>query len=320
MEIINPFQFFTEVDGSPLDNGEIYIGDENLDPETNPKAVFWDEALTIPASQPMTTISGSIYNGNSPARAYTSGAYSITARDVRGELVFTNLSVPDDASVDTYQVKVSSDDTTGGHLDGKLLAGSGVTLTVGNPAGNETLTIAVDHKVKVSSNDTTAGYLNGKLVAGAGIAFTEGSDGANETLTVKSAELASFVQATSGNVTIGSTEGIMLNEVALGTGVVGDIWLVDLKTEWDDATVGTRQVEVRNGAGGGQIHAYSASGTAEAEGYLFTAAAVTTGNISVSSLFKVTHAGSITLDVAATSHPGNTVGRAFLQAWKLKAG
>ena len=39
-------------------------------------------------------------------------------------------------------VKVSSDDTTVGWLDGKLVAGSGISLTVGNPAGNETLTVA----------------------------------------------------------------------------------------------------------------------------------------------------------------------------------
>jgi hypothetical protein len=37
---------------------------------------------------------------------------------------------------------VSADDTTPGYLDGKLLAGTGVSFTVGSPAGNETLTVA----------------------------------------------------------------------------------------------------------------------------------------------------------------------------------
>jgi hypothetical protein len=38
---------------------------------------------------------------------------------------------------------VSADDTTPGYLDGKLTAGNGISLTVGSPAGNETLAIAV---------------------------------------------------------------------------------------------------------------------------------------------------------------------------------
>ena len=39
-------------------------------------------------------------------------------------------------------VKVSSNDTTAGFLNGKLVAGTGVTLTEGNDGGDETLTIA----------------------------------------------------------------------------------------------------------------------------------------------------------------------------------
>ncbi len=37
---------------------------------------------------------------------------------------------------------VSSNDTTPGYLDGKLLAGTDISLTVGSEAGDETLTIA----------------------------------------------------------------------------------------------------------------------------------------------------------------------------------
>ena len=90
---------------------------------------------------------------------------------------------------DDEKVKVSANDTTAGFLNGKLVAGTGVTLTEGSDGGNETLTIAssvtnTDMLAKVSSNDTTAGYLNGKLVAGSGITFTEGNDGADETLTI----------------------------------------------------------------------------------------------------------------------------------------
>lgn len=43
---------------------------------------------------------------------------------------------------DTYTVKVTTNDTTPDYLEGKLVAGSGITLTVGNPGGDEYITIA----------------------------------------------------------------------------------------------------------------------------------------------------------------------------------
>jgi len=51
--------------------------------------------------------------------------------------------------------KVSSNDTTAGYLNGKLVAGSNVTLTENNNGGNETLTIAAT--VPVTSVNTKTG-------------------------------------------------------------------------------------------------------------------------------------------------------------------
>ena len=45
-------------------------------------------------------------------------------------------------SADTEKVKVSANDTTAGFLNGKLVAGTNISLTEGNNGGNETLTIA----------------------------------------------------------------------------------------------------------------------------------------------------------------------------------
>lgn len=46
------------------------------------------------------------------------------------------------ATTPTYQAKVSSNDTTPGYLNGKLVAGSNISLTEGSDGGNETLTVA----------------------------------------------------------------------------------------------------------------------------------------------------------------------------------
>lgn len=112
------------------------------------------------------------------------------------------------------KTKVSSNDTTAGYLNGKLVAGSGIVLTENNNGGNETLTISanavdLDVKVSVSANDTTAGYLNGKLVAGTGITFTENNNGGDETLTVT---LGSHTHAAS-DITSG-----LIATARLGTG------------------------------------------------------------------------------------------------------
>ena len=44
------------------------------------------------------------------------------------------------------QVSISPDDTTPGRLDGKLLAGDNITLIVGSPGGDETLTIDTKYR------------------------------------------------------------------------------------------------------------------------------------------------------------------------------
>ena len=89
-EISNPFPQFHNLRGDLLDGGFVYIGTAGADPELSPIATFWDDALTIPAAQPLRTRGGYIVNGSSPARVYTSpGDYSIRTRDSDGSVVFS---------------------------------------------------------------------------------------------------------------------------------------------------------------------------------------------------------------------------------------
>jgi hypothetical protein len=86
-QVTGPYPIFTDLDGSPLDDGYLYIGAINDDPETNPIQVFWDSALTIPATQPIRTSNGYAYRNGTPALLYTAGAFSITIRNKRNEFV-----------------------------------------------------------------------------------------------------------------------------------------------------------------------------------------------------------------------------------------
>jgi len=59
-----------------------------------------------------------------------------------GATITNNGTANGFGSADTEKVKVSSNDTTAGFLNGKLVAGTNITLTEGSDGGDETLTVA----------------------------------------------------------------------------------------------------------------------------------------------------------------------------------
>lgn len=83
-------QIYYDKDGTPLDAGFIYIGQVSQNPETNPVAVYWDSALTLPASQPIRTLNGYPSRQGVIANIYTASSFSITVKSKRKELVFTS--------------------------------------------------------------------------------------------------------------------------------------------------------------------------------------------------------------------------------------
>ena len=86
-QVTGPYPIFTDLDGTPLDDGYLYVGEINQDPEQNPIQVFFDAALTIPATQPIRTNNGYAYRNGTPALLYTAGEFSITIRNKRNEFV-----------------------------------------------------------------------------------------------------------------------------------------------------------------------------------------------------------------------------------------
>lgn len=83
------FPIFTETDGLPLENGYIWIGTANLDPQGNPINVYWDVALTIAAPQPIRTLNGYPSRNGTPARLYVNSDYSIRVQNSKGSLVYS---------------------------------------------------------------------------------------------------------------------------------------------------------------------------------------------------------------------------------------
>lgn len=87
------YPIFTDIDGQPLEDGYVWIGTANLDPQTNPINVYWDAALTLPAAQPIRTLAGYPANSGTPARLYVNSDYSIRVMNKNGSVVYSAPTV-----------------------------------------------------------------------------------------------------------------------------------------------------------------------------------------------------------------------------------
>lgn len=83
------YPIFTDIDGQPLEDGYVWIGTANLNPQTNPINVYWDAALTLPATQPIRTLAGYPANIGTPARLYVNSDYSIRVMNKNGSAVYS---------------------------------------------------------------------------------------------------------------------------------------------------------------------------------------------------------------------------------------
>ena len=83
------YPIFTDIDGQPLEDGYVWIGTANLDPQGNPINVYWDAALTLPAAQPIRTLAGYPANSGTPARLYVNSDYSIRVMNKNGSMVYS---------------------------------------------------------------------------------------------------------------------------------------------------------------------------------------------------------------------------------------
>lgn len=93
VEISPPFHVFTDVDGEPLEDGYIYIGAVNQNPQAVPISAFWDSALTIPAAQPIRTLGGYPSRSGTPSRMYVAeAAYSISVLNKNSTLIYSDLN------------------------------------------------------------------------------------------------------------------------------------------------------------------------------------------------------------------------------------
>ena len=125
--ITSPVPQFFDLSGDPLDAGKIYIGTSGSNPITSPVTVYWDDAGTQPAAQPIRTVSGYPARNGKPARVYVGGDdFSMTVTTKQDVLVQTELSV---LSIGLLRSDLAT--STGASFIGFIQSGSGaVSRTV----------------------------------------------------------------------------------------------------------------------------------------------------------------------------------------------
>lgn len=146
-------QIYYDKDGTPLDAGFIYIGQVSQNPETNPVAVYWDSALTLPASQPIRTLNGYPSRQGVIANIYTASSFSITVKSKRKELVFTSSF--GNSSGSNYALLVFPDYASAQAAAATLPDGSAI-IAEGVSQGHAVAGAYI--KISGVSADTIAGY------------------------------------------------------------------------------------------------------------------------------------------------------------------
>jgi hypothetical protein len=138
-QVAPPYPIFTDVDGTPLNDGYIYLGFVNTNPELQPIPAYWDSALTIPAAQPIRTVNGYPSRQGSPAQLYTNGTFSITIRNkVKAVVLYSSVGY----SVNPSSVASNSDIVTVlanmGSINAAVASAAVVNAAVVNAAASAT--------------------------------------------------------------------------------------------------------------------------------------------------------------------------------------
>jgi hypothetical protein len=144
------YPIFTDTTGQPLENGYIWIGTTNLNPVTNPITVYWDAALTVPASQPIRTLNGYPSNSGTPSRLYVNSDYSIQVLNKNGSVVYSAPAATE--QLPSYVVTF-------------IQSGTGAVATTVQAKLRETVSVLDFGADPTGTSDSSTAFLNAMLAA-----------------------------------------------------------------------------------------------------------------------------------------------------------
>jgi len=224
--ILPQYPIWSEIDGSPLEDGFIYIGIAGLNAESNPQTVYFDGALSVTAAQPIRTLNGYPARSGSPAMMYVAGDFSIVVRDKAGVLIYASLfnTYTDNfgtmANQNANAVAITGGTITG--LSTPLPIGSGGTGGATQSAARTALGLGTIATQAASAVAVTGGTINGTSIGA-----TTPAAGTFTDLTGKarlSTETTGTLTVASANRIIQASGGVTLPASVFAA---GDIIMID---------------------------------------------------------------------------------------------
>lgn len=163
---VNPsFPIFTDIDGQPLEDGNIFIGTAGLNPIANPISAYWDAALTQVATQPVRTRGGYPINNGVLGMLYVNSDYSLTVQNKNGSTVSSSL-----VATSKYGNLISFSDITGTLGSDRvtfLQAGTGATSRTAQAKLRDVVSVKDFGAVGDGVADDTAAFQNAIAYVGA---------------------------------------------------------------------------------------------------------------------------------------------------------
>lgn len=185
------FPIFTDAAGEPLENGYIWIGTTNLDPQVNQINVYWDAALTQLAAQPIRTLNGYPSNSGTPARLYVNSDYSIRVMNKNASVVYSAPAATE-------------------RLSDVVVGGVNASEVVYDPAGTGAVATTVQTKLRESVSIQDFGAISDGT--------TDDAAAVNAAITAVAALGGGDVKFPAGTTLVGSTIYVADNVHLVGAG------------------------------------------------------------------------------------------------------
>jgi hypothetical protein len=160
--------YFADLNGKPLDDGALYIGTANQDPQTNPIQCYWDTALSVPATQPLAISAGYVVNNGIRSAIYVApDSFSLRARNRAG------VQVDYIASANDISLRTDLTGSGGSSLVGFLQAGAGAVVRTVQSKLRECVSVfdfgatgngATDDTAAIQAAITAVGVAGGGIV------------------------------------------------------------------------------------------------------------------------------------------------------------
>jgi hypothetical protein len=214
---------FADTDGSPLNDGYVYIGLENQDPITAPTGAFWDKAFQVPADQPLRTSGGYIVRNGTPAAVYTGASYSIL---VQNKNLVTVYNAPSAVITNVTNNVEEITQYQGAFATAPTTRDNGTPLETGDIYFNTTSDdLFVYNSIWVlvgvtNTADITSGTIDGAVIGGVDPAAITGTSVTGNTVTgttsVTGLTVVSTNDATINGVLVGRGSGNVATNTVIG--------------------------------------------------------------------------------------------------------